>query len=57
MQQHGLPQHPLWEKGFTRVGDWHTSSAVTEGTDDSRQARFDGRAEECGLHTSGADDE
>ena len=57
MQQHDLPQHPLWEKGFTRVGDWHTSSAVTEGTDDNRQARFDGRAEECGLHTSGADDE
>ena len=57
MQQHQLPQHPLWEKGFTRVGDWHSSSAVTEGTDDSRQARFDGRAEECGLHTSGADDE
>jgi phosphoadenosine phosphosulfate reductase len=57
MEQHGLPQHPLWEKGFTRVGDWHSSSAVSDEGDDARKARFDGRAEECGLHTSGEDDE
>jgi len=57
MEQHQLPQHPLWEKGFTRVGDWHSSSPVTDGPDDAPNARFDGRAEECGLHTSGEDDE
>jgi phosphoadenosine phosphosulfate reductase len=56
MEHYGLPQHPLWEKGYTRVGDWHSSSAVGGG-DDDKQGRFDGRAEECGLHTSGAADE
>ncbi len=57
MEHYGLPQHPLWEKGFTRVGDWHSSSPVGAAADDDKQARFDGRAEECGLHTSGAADE
>jgi len=59
MEHYELPQHPLWEKGYTRVGDWHSSSAVPgggEGTGD-KNSRFDGRAEECGLHTSGAADE
>ncbi|MCC6849758.1 MAG: phosphoadenylyl-sulfate reductase [Deltaproteobacteria bacterium] len=54
MEHYRLPQHPLWEKGFTRVGDWHSTSA---GGEDDKHARFDGRAEECGLHTSGIADE
>jgi phosphoadenosine phosphosulfate reductase len=57
MEHYRLPQHPLWEKGYTRVGDWHSSSAVPGAADGDRSARFDGRAEECGLHTSGAADE
>jgi phosphoadenosine phosphosulfate reductase len=61
MEHYLLPQHPLWEKGYTRVGDWHSSSAVADGAvadgDGDKSARFDGRAEECGLHTSGAADE
>lgn len=58
MEHYGLPQHALWEKGYTRVGDWHSSSAVPGGgSDGDKGARFDGRAEECGLHTSGAADE
>ncbi len=58
MEHYGLPQHPLWEKGYTRVGDWHSSSAVPGGGGDGdKNARFDGRAEECGLHTSGVADE
>jgi phosphoadenosine phosphosulfate reductase len=58
MEHYKLPQHPLWEKGYTRVGDWHSSSAVPVGGDDGdKNARFDGRAEECGLHTSGSADE
>ena len=57
MEHYKLPQHPLWEKGFTRVGDWHSSSAVPGGGDGDKNARFDGRAEECGLHTSGVADE
>jgi len=62
MEHYQLPQHPLWEKGYTRVGDWHTTSAVPgggdlTGADGDKNARFDGRAEECGLHTSGIADE
>ena len=58
MEHYQLPQHPLWEKGYTRVGDWHSTSAVPGGGGDGdKNARFDGRAEECGLHTSGAADE
>ena len=56
MEHYRLPQHPLWEKGYTRVGDWHSSSPVGGDESDDR-GRFDGRAEECGLHTSGAADE
>ena len=55
MEHYKLPQHPLWEKGYTRVGDWHTTSVG--GLDGDKSARFDGRAEECGLHTSGVADE
>ena len=57
MEHYELPQHPLWEKGYTRVGDWHSSGAVPGGGDGDKNARFDGLAEECGLHTSGAADE
>ena len=57
MEHYRLPQHPLWEKGYTRVGDWHSSSAVPGTGDGDKNARFDGRAEECGLHTSGIADE
>lgn len=57
MEHYKLPQHPLWEKGYTRVGDWHSSSAAGGVGDGDKNARFDGRAEECGLHTSGIADE
>jgi phosphoadenosine phosphosulfate reductase len=57
MEHYGLPQHPLWEKGYTRVGDWHSSSPAGAASEDDKQGRFDGRAEECGLHTSGVADE
>ena len=62
MEHYRLPQHPLWEKGYTRVGDWHTTSVGSvagdgSGGDGDKSTRFDGRAEECGLHTSGIADE
>ncbi len=57
MEHYGLPQHPLWEQGYTRVGDWHSSSPAGSTEPDDKSGRFDGRAEECGLHTSGAADE
>lgn len=48
--QHGLPYHPLWEKGYTSVGDTHTSRPLEPGMSDE-QSRFFGLQRECGLHT------
>jgi len=47
LQEHGLPQHPLFEQGYTTVGDWH-SSAPDDGQ--GRSSRFGGRRQECGIH-------
>lgn len=51
MQQHGLPQHPLFYKGYATVGDAHSSRPMTAGDTDERDTRFRGRKQECGLHT------
>jgi phosphoadenosine phosphosulfate reductase len=48
--QHGLPYHPLWEEGYTSVGDTHTSRPLEPGMSDE-QSRFFGLQRECGLHT------
>jgi phosphoadenosine phosphosulfate reductase len=47
MQEHKLPAHPLFEQGFSSVGDWHSS-----GPDggQGRASRFAGKQQECGLH-------
>ena len=47
MEKHELPQHPLFEQGYSTVGDWH-SSAPDDGQ--GRASRFGGRHQECGLH-------
>lgn len=44
-----LPPHPLEEKGYATVGDWHSSRPVEEG-EDARDTRFGGKFQECGLH-------
>jgi phosphoadenosine phosphosulfate reductase len=49
--QHNLPFHPLKEKGYLTVGDIHSSRPATaEDRGNARATRFNGRAEECGLH-------
>jgi phosphoadenosine phosphosulfate reductase len=48
--QHELPYHPLWEKGYTSVGDTHTSRPLEPGMSDE-QSRFFGLQRECGLHS------
>ena len=49
MEKHKLPQHPLFEKGYSTVGDWHSSEA--ENTNNKgRSTRFGGLSEECGIH-------
>jgi len=52
IQQHGLPQHPLFEQGYSTVGDWHTS-APDDGTTSGRDTRFGGLKQECGIHLPG----
>ena len=52
MEHHGLPQHPLFEKGYSTVGDWHTS-APDDGTTSGRATRFGGLKQECGIHLPG----
>jgi len=52
MEQHGLPQHPLFEQGYSTVGDWHTS-APDDGTTSGRATRFAGLKQECGIHLPG----
>jgi len=49
LREHRLPYHPLWDKGFVSIGDWHTTRPLSEaGTLD--ETRFFGLLRECGLH-------
>jgi phosphoadenosine phosphosulfate reductase len=52
MQEHDLPQHPLFEQGYSTVGDWHTS-APDDGSGSGRATRFGGLKQECGIHLPG----
>jgi phosphoadenosine phosphosulfate reductase len=52
MESHHLPQHPLFAKGYSTVGDWH-SSAADDGTRSGRATRFGGLKQECGIHLPG----
>ncbi|MFZ9228175.1 MAG: phosphoadenylyl-sulfate reductase [Prochlorococcaceae cyanobacterium] len=52
MQEHELPQHPLFEQGYSTVGDWH-SSAPDDGGVSGRATRFGGLKQECGIHLPG----
>ena len=49
MKNNNLPQHPLFEKGYTTVGDWHSSQAENNNSQ-GRSTRFGGLSEECGIH-------
>ena len=49
MEKNNLPQHPLFEKGYSSVGDWHLSEAENS-TSKGRATRFGGLSEECGIH-------
>jgi len=51
MKENKLPQHPLFAKGYSSIGDWHSSSAETENTK-GRATRFGGIKQECGLHVN-----
>ena len=49
LKEHDLPYHPLWDKGYLSIGDWHTTRSLEEaGSTDG--LRFFGLKRECGLH-------
>jgi phosphoadenosine phosphosulfate reductase len=49
LKKHDLPYHPLWEKNYESVGDWHSSSPLRPGMT-VEETRFNGIKRECGLH-------
>lgn len=49
LAENQLPYHPLHEKGYASIGDWHSTRAIGE-TEQERQGRFRGLKQECGLH-------
>ena len=49
LESHGLPQHPLFEQGYSTVGDWHSSGPDAAGQT-GRDTRFGGLKQECGIH-------
>ena len=49
LKENRLPYHPLWEKGYLSIGDWHTTRSLSEG-DSLEELRFFGLKRECGLH-------
>lgn len=52
MEEHRLPFHPLYAKGYASVGDWHSSRPVSPDDHHERDSRFRGVKQECGLHLS-----
>ena len=53
LQIHDLPYHPLFERGYASVGDWHSSRPIGPGDTNERATRFRGLRQECGLHSEG----
>ncbi|MFW5728210.1 MAG: phosphoadenylyl-sulfate reductase [bacterium] len=50
LRVYALPRHPLEERGYATVGDWHTSRPLVPGETDARATRFRGLTQECGIH-------
>jgi phosphoadenosine phosphosulfate reductase len=49
LKAHELPYHPLWDKGYVSIGDWHSTKALHE-VDSAEELRFAGLKRECGIH-------
>ena len=49
LSAHQLPYHPLWEQGYTSIGDVHTSARLVDAGDEE-STRFFGLLRECGIH-------
>lgn len=55
LKQHKLPYHPLWERGYVSIGDWHTTRSLRDADDAFEATRFFGLQRECGLHLIGSE--
>jgi phosphoadenosine phosphosulfate reductase len=53
---HGLPYHPLWERGYVSIGDTHSTTRYADGMK-PEDTRFSGLKRECGLHEQSGDPE
>ena len=51
MKENNLPAHPLFRKGYSTVGDWHSSTPDSI-QKQGRNTRFGGIKQECGIHTN-----
>lgn len=49
LKDNGLPYHPLWEKGYVSIGDWHSTEPLRPGMSEE-DTRHGGLKRECGLH-------
>jgi len=49
LKAHELPYHPLWDKGYVSIGDWHSTKALHE-VESAEELRFAGLKRECGIH-------
>ena len=49
LKKHALPYHPMWDRGYVSIGDWHTTRPLHE-AGDVEATRFLGLQRECGLH-------
>jgi phosphoadenosine phosphosulfate reductase len=49
LKAHGLPYHPLWERGYVSIGDWHSTRSLADVTT-VEETRFSGLKRECGIH-------
>ncbi len=56
LKAHDLPYHPLYEKGYASIGDWHSTTSILDGQHE-REGRFRGLKQECGLHVPGSPEE
>lgn len=50
LMAYDLPYHPLFDQGYTTVGDWHSSRPLLATDEHERDTRFQGLKQECGLH-------
>jgi phosphoadenosine phosphosulfate reductase len=49
LKAHSLAYHPLWDKGYVSIGDWHSTRALHE-VESADELRFSGLKRECGIH-------